>query len=1083
MSQLLGCSVLCRSFDLETGMKYASASADNWFGEQFLQRSMSMFGDDRTLLVGGGRGLLLTLGLFFSGGQASGQPVIMGIRPLANQIEVDVRFERGFDYVALRVRDAVTDSGGIWVSTAVDSQTVGASFLVPALPGSAFYSVETGNGLPPQAVPGVDGTVELDRVKIGGGEMAPESQPYHVLNRLGYGPSSADLAHVKDIGVGAYVREQLAPGSIEETDPRLTEFLDDVTHVYRAGLDTVVVPRKALWRYFKGTETPPSAWRTLEFDANAEGWLRGAQPMGRGVPGLATNLSDMQQNNNQAGYVSVFMRHEFEVADPSAFSNLILRTVYDDGFVAYLNGKEVARANVETLRPAHHVRATEYVDYPLWEEFELDPSGEHLQAGTNVLAIQLHNARRDDFDSLMDSTLVSRAYQSEFERVEIDDLESLKDLLHARGIYSKRQLQATLGEFWENHFTTDYDKVAEYLDDLEDLDGNDLLAMNRAEYEAVQMEFREYEFFYRNALGNFGDLLLYSATSPSQLIYLDNVLNRVGEANENYAREILELFAFGVDNRYTQADIEQLSRAFTGWQIRKVRPDRIQSFPDSAISPPTLPSIEPVDTPLFDADEDWRFFRGTRAPSRSNNGQANTAWTTPTFRDGTWERGGTPLGYDTEDPVIEGRLATNLSEMQGSFSTVYLRRPFRVENPEEVKNLLLSIKYDDGYVAYLNGVEIGRSESMDGAGRVPSHRFRTSQKHLATNPTEFVEASRLLGRLRPAPAVNVLAIEVHNSDSMDTNFYVDASLVTRSRGEGSIEPSDPNGLWTFRFNPEEHDYSEKILFEGTEHEIRIPAGREGGEGLRDALDVIESMVDHPSTSEFISLKLINRFVSDDISLRSYHERTAPEGLLRVMDAAINAWHSTEPAGNIATVLAAIFEQSQTGNYFWSDAAHQAKVRTPIEYVNSVVRALDWQIRENRLPQAADSMGMHFFTRNDPDGWSEKGFDWMNTGGLLERLNFSSGMPRLARNEFLHRWSVRRFLIERNIESAKEIVDYFDELLFEGSLTEAERNLFVQFANTKPDGNPSLFRPSRSDYFERAGDLIGLILSTPRLQFQ
>merc|ERR1711916_228281 len=105
---------------------------------------------------------------------------------------------------------------------------------------------------------------------------------------------------------------------------------------------------------------------------------------------------------------------------------------------------------------------------------------------------------------------------------------------------------------------------------LEDLDGNDLLAMNRAEYEAVQMEFREYEFFYRNALGNFGDLLLYSATSPSQLIYLDNVLNRVGEANENYAREILELFAFGVDNRYTQADIEQLSRAFTGWQIRKV---------------------------------------------------------------------------------------------------------------------------------------------------------------------------------------------------------------------------------------------------------------------------------------------------------------------------------------------------------------------------------------------------------------------------------------------------------------------------------------------------------------------------------
>jgi hypothetical protein len=75
---------------------------------------------------------------------------------------------------------------------------------------------------------------------------------------------------------------------------------------------------------------------------------------------------------------------------------------------------------------------------------------------------------------------------------------------------------------------------------------------DQAAAEAAQAEYLEYQFFHDNALGNFGDLLLYSATSPSQLIYLDNVLNVKGAANENYAREILELFAFGVDNRYTQ---------------------------------------------------------------------------------------------------------------------------------------------------------------------------------------------------------------------------------------------------------------------------------------------------------------------------------------------------------------------------------------------------------------------------------------------------------------------------------------------------------------------------------------------------
>ena len=124
-----------------------------------------------------------------------------------------------------------------------------------------------------------------------------------------------------------------------------------------------------------------------------------------------------------------------------------------------------------------------------------------------------------------------------------------------------------LGEFWENHFTTDYDKLVEHLEELENSDGEEAMGEDQAEQEAAQMEYQEYEFFYQNALGNFGDLLLYSAASPSMLIYLDNVVNEKKEPNENYAREILELFGFGVDNRYNQLDIEELSKAFTGWNL------------------------------------------------------------------------------------------------------------------------------------------------------------------------------------------------------------------------------------------------------------------------------------------------------------------------------------------------------------------------------------------------------------------------------------------------------------------------------------------------------------------------------------
>ena len=82
---------------------------------------------------------------------------------------------------------------------------------------------------------------------------------------------------------------------------------------------------------------------------------------------------------------------------------------------------------------------------------------------------------------------------------------------------------------------------------------------------AAAMEKREYDYFRRNAFGNFSDLLEGSAKSVAQIIYLNNYENVVTAPNENYAREYLELFSLGVDHVYTQRDIEELAKVFTGW--------------------------------------------------------------------------------------------------------------------------------------------------------------------------------------------------------------------------------------------------------------------------------------------------------------------------------------------------------------------------------------------------------------------------------------------------------------------------------------------------------------------------------------
>lgn len=113
--------------------------------------------------------------------------------------------------------------------------------------------------------------------------------------------------------------------------------------------------------------------------------------------------------------------------------------------------------------------------------------------------------------------------------------------------------------FWHGHFATSAEKV-------EDAD-----LMN-----AQNQLLRKY------ALGCFPDLLLEISQDPAMLIYLDSASNRKAHPNENYAREIMELFCLGEGN-YTETDIKELARCFTGWEVKrqKFRFNRYQHDGDS----------------------------------------------------------------------------------------------------------------------------------------------------------------------------------------------------------------------------------------------------------------------------------------------------------------------------------------------------------------------------------------------------------------------------------------------------------------------------------------------------------------------
>ncbi|MGE0520012.1 MAG: DUF1800 family protein [Candidatus Binatia bacterium] len=113
-----------------------------------------------------------------------------------------------------------------------------------------------------------------------------------------------------------------------------------------------------------------------------------------------------------------------------------------------------------------------------------------------------------------------------------------------RAIYSRRQLLEVLTLFWDNHFNTDINK-----------------------HQNTGYEVAENAEFRARALGRFRDLLGASAKSPAMLLYLDNATSQRLAPNENYARELMELHTLGVDGGYTQTDVEQVARAFSGWTV------------------------------------------------------------------------------------------------------------------------------------------------------------------------------------------------------------------------------------------------------------------------------------------------------------------------------------------------------------------------------------------------------------------------------------------------------------------------------------------------------------------------------------
>ncbi|HLG57213.1 MAG TPA: DUF1800 domain-containing protein [Vicinamibacterales bacterium] len=176
----------------------------------------------------------------------------------------------------------------------------------------------------------------------------------------------------------------------------------------------------------------------------------------------------------------------------------------------------------------------------------------------------------------VDSKIGNPAYVSVFARAggfaPNTNIEDARQRWLFRMVHTRRPLQEKMALFWHNHFATAYSKIAGIVG------GPQATKMMALKVGALPGPRGQIELFREHGMGKFRDLLVEVAKDPAMLFWLDGRLNTRLRPQENFGREVMELFTFGIGN-YDEQDVYAAARVFTGWNVRLVnRGDETQSY-------------------------------------------------------------------------------------------------------------------------------------------------------------------------------------------------------------------------------------------------------------------------------------------------------------------------------------------------------------------------------------------------------------------------------------------------------------------------------------------------------------------------
>ncbi|HEV7511611.1 MAG TPA: DUF1800 domain-containing protein [Candidatus Acidoferrum sp.] len=365
-------------------------------------------------------------------------------------------------------------------------------------------------------------------------ELTVDEAILHAMNRLAYGPRPGDVERVRQMGLAKWIEQQLAPNSID----------DKAVNARLENLPTLSMSSAHLLE-----EYPQPKQAAIQAAKRADA---AANPNQRPAHNGATGGGKDMQNTSDASETTV-------ASAPPSSSAAVSQSAPN-------NSPEINIADKTSV--------------PVSMKTKPSPLNRDLASNLTTPGVGKRNVL-----SGPDPNAVPRVIADDSKKPQrvVEELAMAKV---TRAIYSERQLQQVMDDFWFNHFNVYAAK------------GQDKWYLTSYERDVIQP----------HTLGKFKDLVTATAESPAMLFYLDNFLSadpnaaqrqaalravrqnrgRFGRPrpqppqgppakkntrglNENYGRELMELHTLGVEGGYTQKDVSELARCFTGWTIDKPR--------------------------------------------------------------------------------------------------------------------------------------------------------------------------------------------------------------------------------------------------------------------------------------------------------------------------------------------------------------------------------------------------------------------------------------------------------------------------------------------------------------------------------